>query len=125
MGFENEFKNVTLSSIANGGVEELFQAAIQEILQNIQNINTPPDAKRCIDIKIVFKPNEERTTIQVGVSVAPKLASIRGTGTVIYTGDRKVGGRFQAVETNLKQMRISDAPDLKLVDSKPEAPATP
>jgi hypothetical protein len=121
---ENEFKTVTLSDIANGGLEELFQAAQQQLLANIHNPNTPAEAKRSIDIKLLYVTDEERREIRVAIAVTPKLASVRGTGTTLYTSDRPKQGKFLALETNLKQMRLDEAETQRAETGLPLRPAS-
>lgn len=103
------YGKVSLSSFANGGLEELFQIALQRVLGDVQDVNTKPDAKRAIDIKIVFEPNEERRAVVASCAVSEKLAGARGVGTLIFTGDLKRDGKFVATEHNPRQMRLAEA----------------
>lgn len=113
-----EYKPVSLSTIANGAAEELFQAELQEILENIQNINTDPESKRSITIQLVFQPNDDRRILKVGVAVKKNIAAVRGAATVLYTGDAKRDGKFQALEHNPKQLRLSEAQIAKICAHK-------
>jgi hypothetical protein len=115
------YENITLATVGGGGLEELFQNALQEVLQNIHNVNTKADAKREINIKVIFKPDEERTAITAGVGVSVKLVGVKGFGTQLFTGDQKKDGKYQLVEHNPKQLRLSSM-DTRL-ERKVEPPA--
>lgn len=103
------YEKVTLSNFGNGGMEELFQVALQKVLADIQDVNSKPDAKRGIDITIIFKPNEERREIVAAFQVREKIANARGAGTLLFTGNLKKDGRFVATEYNPRQMRLSES----------------
>lgn len=100
---ENTFEVPTLSTLAKGALEELFQRAHQELLANIQDVNTPADAKRSITIKLVYEADESRQLVDLAFAVSPSLASARGAKTVLHTSDRKKDGKFQAFEGRLTQ----------------------
>lgn len=118
-----EYSPITLSTLKAGALEELFQAALQTVMTNIHDINTPAESKRAIVIEIVFKADEERRQVDVGMSVKPKLVSIRGTGTVVFTEDRKDKGKFPVIESNYRQSRIGDAIAAANTEHAPDAPA--
>lgn len=101
-------EKVTLSDFANGGLEEVYQLKVQEVLQNVHNVNTPPDAKRKIVIELVFKPDDDRRTIVTAFVVKTSLANTKGGGTLLFTGDAKKDGKFPLVEHNPKQLRLSE-----------------
>lgn len=59
---------------------ELVEMHMQSIIENINNPNTDPKAKRGLTIKLSFKTDEERQNIQMESKVEPKLAPIETKG---------------------------------------------
>jgi hypothetical protein len=115
-------KGVTLSTMNRGAAEELFQAELQKVMENIQDINTEAKAKRTITISLVFVPNETREEIGLEIAVGHKPAQMRGTSTRLYSDGRKVAGRYEVVEYDPKQLRFAEMapgcvhPVLRVVD---------
>lgn len=106
----DQFEHATLSNLERGAIEELFQIYLQKVLESIHDINTPATKARVISIQIAFKPTTEaRREIVVGFEVDAKLPTARKGGTVIYSGDHKINGKYRAVEANPAQMVLSEA----------------
>jgi len=63
-----------LSKMLNGGVEELFQEELNKVINNIDDVNTSPTAKRKIEIKIEIAPVKNRRAAMYAVEVNSKLA---------------------------------------------------
>ena len=51
-----------LTKIANGALVEKAQAAIEQVVQNMTDVNTPYKTKRSVTIKMTFAQDEERET---------------------------------------------------------------
>lgn len=75
---------VNIGNMGEGALEELFQHAVQKVTENIADLNTQPDAKRSINIKITFKPTEDRKTAETVVSCETKLAGVRAVKSSIF-----------------------------------------
>src|SRR5262245_24731881 len=87
-----------------GAAEELFDHALQDVLANINDVNPDAEAKRTIGLQFVFVPQNDRTTVDVQIQVATKLAGVIKAQTRIYVGKNK--GEFFAVEDDPKQMLL-------------------
>lgn len=101
-------KPVSLSTIANGAVVELFDAEMNRVLENIADINTDPEAKRTINIQIEFKPEGvKRDNADVKVKCTSKLAGILTVNTQLFFGlkDKKL----VAVENDPRQPGFFDS----------------
>lgn len=66
--------NVKLQELVGGALQEKFQRALENVLENLQNPNTPYKNKRGITIKMTFEQNESRDDVKVGIDVQEKLA---------------------------------------------------
>lgn len=72
---------VNLEQFAGGALQEKFDSAMEQVLANLLDPNTPWKNKREINIKVTFEQNEDRDDTTVDVSVVPKLAAAKSIGT--------------------------------------------
>ena len=86
----------TLGTLAGGAAEELFDAALRAVLDNISDVNTDPKAARKIVIEIAFLPDEERRMGVAAIKCSTKLAGMRPVTAGVYFGRHQ--GRFMLVE---------------------------
>ena len=82
-----------------GAAVERFDIALQEVLDNIQDVNTMPKKKRTITLKVEIEPDEQRGIGKVVVACESKLAPVKPFGTHIYMG-RDKAGKGVATEMN-------------------------
>lgn len=110
---------ISLDTLANGGLRERFEDALQRLLQNIQDPNTDPKATRKLSVVLTWKPDKERRTAGVGIEVKVALADHEGLATTIFMGvdgtqvlarenDLHQGGLFEEhaeAKDNVKSLR--------------------
>lgn len=89
---------VNLKDIADGALQEKFQIALQEVLCNMQDPNTPWKNKREIIIKLKFVQNEDRDDVSCEISVEKKLAQTKPVGTKFAVGKDLSTGEVEASE---------------------------
>lgn len=89
-------KNFTLSTIKDNGLEEVFQVELEKVLENIGDLNTKAVKERTIDIKLKFKPTNDRDDIRISFEVKSKLAPYEEQTTSVYIG--KEDGTLVAYE---------------------------
>jgi hypothetical protein len=65
-------EQVTLSNLCGGAIEEVFQREFAEVLSNIGDVNTDPEAKRKIVLEFTLEPFEDRSGAQVTFAAAIK-----------------------------------------------------
>jgi hypothetical protein len=99
---------VTLDTIGQGALVELFDAELARVLENIQDPNTDAKTKRTISVKVTFAPNENRDVTDVNLTCGSKLAGIKTVSTRLFVG--KVKGQLVAVEHDPRQGALFDAP---------------
>ena len=81
---------VELKNIAGGALQAKFNKAMEAVVANLLDPNTPSKDKRKITIEMTFVTDEERT-----VSVKQKLAPLHPINTQFGIGkDLKDGGNF-------------------------------
>ena len=56
---------VTLESLANGAIAEIFGHELERVLENIQDHNTVASSKRQLNLTFTLSPNSNRDYIEV------------------------------------------------------------
>lgn len=97
---------VTLTTIGGGVLNELFEAELKRVLQNIADPNTDAEAVRVISIQVAFKPDKKRSSADVALKCFSKTAGIQTVESVVYMG--KKDGELIAVESDPRQTRLFD-----------------
>ena len=86
---------VELKNIAGGALQAKFNKAMEAVVANLLDPNTPSKDKRKITIEMTFVTDEERTQVASTVSVKQKLAPLHPITTQFGIGkDLKDGGNF-------------------------------
>ena len=102
---------VKLEEFAGGALQEKFSDALEKVLINLMDPNTPWKNKRKVSIDITFTQNEDRDDTSVNVSVATKLAPVKPIETKMAIGKDLVPGKVFAEEYGKQikgQMSLDD-----------------
>lgn len=113
--------NIKLQELVGGALQEKFQRALENVLENLQNPNTPYKNKRGITIKMTFEQNESRDDVKVGIDVQEKLAPQTPLETSFAVGrDLKDGGLYvEEYGKQIKgQMSLADLEKKQAIDGK-------
>lgn len=89
---------VNLEEFAGGALQEKFDDAMDKVLANLMDPNTPWKNKRRISVEITFEQNEERDDTSVNVSVVSKLAPVKPIATRMSIGRNLATGEVFAEE---------------------------
>ena len=89
-------KTLSLAALAGGAVEEVWQAALARVLENIEDPNTDHRVKRGISLHFAFGADEDRHLGSVVVTASTKLAGVKGLKVPVYFGRHE--GHLTAVE---------------------------
>lgn len=100
-----EYTRTTIANLANGALAEQFDKTLLEVLNNIDDLDTDPKAKRKITITLVFEPNEARKMIVVTPKVEAKLAGPKPIAAVVFKTRDRSGDVF-AVNDNADQINL-------------------
>lgn len=117
---------VNLETFAGGALQEKFDDAIEKVLINMTDPNTPWKNKRKIVVEVSFEQNEDRDDSTVNVSVVPKLAPVKPVSTRMAIGKDLETGQVFAEEYGSQcrgQMTLDDYQD-QIVDGKTVDPET-
>lgn len=102
---------LNLNEVAGGALQQKVNIAMNKVLDNMQDPNTPWKNKRQINIKLSFVQNEERDDAAVEVSVETKLAPVSPVVTRMSIGKDLKTGKNYASEYGKQvkgQMSLSD-----------------
>jgi hypothetical protein len=97
----------TLAEIGSGATVERFDMAMQEVLDNIQDVNTDPKKPRSVVLKVTIHPDEDRGVGKYMIDVQSKLAPIRPHPGRVFLG-RDGKGRGVASEEHPTQVEMGD-----------------
>lgn len=112
-------ERVNLETFAGGALQEKFDDALEQVLQNMMDPNTPYKNKRKIQVEVTFTQNEDRDDSSVDVAVITKLASVKPVNTRMAIGKDLRTGKCYAQEYG-----NSIRGQMSLEDFQPESTAT-
>lgn len=75
-----------LKDIAGGALIENATAAIEQVIRNMVDLNTPYKDKRMVTIKLTFAQNENRDDASCTIAVSTKLAPVKPVKTSFSFG---------------------------------------
>ena len=87
------YNKVDLNTICNGSAAEVFQRTLQEVIDNINDVNTDPDKNRRISLVFTVKPTQDRSMAEISFSCQAKVMPVRtvkGSILMAREGDRLV-----------------------------------
>lgn len=102
---------VNLETFAGGALQEKFDDAMEKVLVNMTDPNTPWKNKRKIVVEVSFEQNEDRDDSTVNVSVVSKLAPVKPVSTRMAIGKDLETGQVFAEEYGSQcrgQMTLDD-----------------
>lgn len=102
---------VNLETFAGGALQEKFDDAMEKVLVNMTDPNTPWKNKRKIVVEVSFEQNEDRDDSTVNVSVVSKLAPVKPVSTRMTIGKDLETGKVFAEEYGSQcrgQMTLDD-----------------
>jgi hypothetical protein len=91
--------NFDLSNVANGGLQEKLDRALNQVTENIMDPNTDQTKKRKITINLVFEPSKSGDAVDVDIQTKVSLVPEQGVGTTMLIGR---DGKGKTVVNELK-----------------------
>jgi hypothetical protein len=83
---------LTLENICSGAVPERFKRALQSILENMRDPNSPAKAKRTLNLEFTFAPHVDRCGAEVTFKIKERLAGDEEVTGNIYMAATGNGG---------------------------------
>lgn len=109
----SEPESITITTICNGGVPEVFERELREVLANIADPNTAAESTRGITLKFVFKPHEDRSGAHVSFSCKPSLQPVRIAKSQMFLS--RHSGQLKAYAADQRQVAMFGPEDTKTV----------
>lgn len=79
-----KLKNMKLSQIGQGALQELFENELEKVIDNINDINTEPTKKRKITLTVEIKSDESREILFADVHAKSNLVSMPPTSLKLF-----------------------------------------
>lgn len=98
---QEEFSKLSLHNVANGAAGELFDKAMNEVLDNILDDNREATEARKITLTFEVKANRERNMAVISVQSATKLAPVQVAAATLFLRVEK--GKGKAYTHNIHQ----------------------
>ena len=98
-------REIDLSKLADGAVQERFDIELQKVFDNILDPNTDTKKKRKLQLTLTFETNEDRDITEVTIDAKTTLAPAAGIYTKFWM-DRDSKGNAAASE--IAQGRLFD-----------------
>lgn len=114
---------VELHEIVGGALQEKFNKAFENVIENLQDANTSYKVKRKITISLDFTQNESRDDVHVDVAVVEKLAPQAPMTTSFAIGKDLQSGKVYAEEYGKAVRGQLSFDDLQEENTGDEAPA--
>ncbi len=112
---------VDLNKMAGGRLQESFDRSFEKVLENLQDVNTSPTARREININIKLDQNEERNNISAVISLKEKLAPRISTVAHFAIGKNLSTNEIEVEEYGSRihgQMSLDDRQCEQIVDGQ-------
>jgi hypothetical protein len=93
-------KQVSLDSLDNGGVTELFATYLEAVAANIQDPNTKAEGVREITLVFKFKPNKDRNYTPMTYSGKTKLLPAQAVEIPLFVDKDSTTKKARVVELN-------------------------
>lgn len=101
---------MNLDKFAGGELTRLIRKGINEILDNIRDEGTTPQARRTLTVKITFQPAKDRKNMKIQIETRVNKAPVRATETNMFIGQELDGSPafYTSDEQIPGQMRITE-----------------
>jgi hypothetical protein len=69
--------HLNIDNICSGAFREIFERELREVLKNIKDPNTPPQAKRTMSFTFTFKPFVDRSGAEIELYLETQLVGLK------------------------------------------------
>lgn len=77
--------------VKKGALAEMIARALREAAANINDVNTPAEAKRSIKLEITLKPMADRRNAEITLGYSTKFPGFNAVKSSVYVGAQKSG----------------------------------
>ena len=95
---------ISLTTICNGSVPEVFARELAAVLANIADPNTEPEKLRGLTLKFTFKPLDDRSGAIVSFSCRPTLQPVKVATSPVFLSTHS--GELHAYAMDHRQVQL-------------------
>ena len=99
-----EAQEISLTTICEGAVPEVFARELKEVLANIADPNTDPERARGLTLKFTIKPYEDRSGAQVSFTCKPTLQPVEVAKSPVFLS--RHSGALKAYTVDQRQVAL-------------------
>ena len=96
-----EPEEISLTTICHGGVPEVFERELRELLKNIADPNTNAEKARTLTLKFTFKPSEDRSQAAIDFTCRASLQPVKMVKSQFFLS--RHSGQLKAYAVDMKQ----------------------
>ena len=104
----NAPQEISIMTICDGGVPEVFERELSEVLKNMVDVNTDPDKARSITLKFTFAPMADRSGAMVTFLCRAGLQPVQIATSPIFLS--RQSGDIKAYSMDQRQVELFGAP---------------
>lgn len=97
-------RKLTLENICGGGLPEIFQRELADVMKNITDVNTDAEKSRRITITVDIVPGPDRKNCQVRLGINSKISPILKMAGSLYIAE--MGSKIEAYTSDMRQADI-------------------
>lgn len=90
---------ITIATICDSGVPEVFDRELREVLKNIADPNTAPERPRTLTLKFTFKPSEDRSQAVIDFTCRASLQPVKIVKSSLFLSRHSGNLKAYAVDT--------------------------
>jgi|CXWL01.1.fsa_nt_gi hypothetical protein len=106
---ESDPNAITITTICNGGVPDVFARELAGVLANIADPNTEAGTTRGLTLKFTFKPLDDRSGAIVSFSCRPVLQPVKVATSPVFLS--RHSGQLQAYALDHRQVSLFGGAD--------------
>lgn len=96
-----ESTEISLTTICNGAVPEVFEREFRELLRNIADPNMVPEKVRTVTIKFAVKPTEDRSQAAIAFTCKSSLQPVKVVRGQFFLS--RHSGQLKAYSVDMQQ----------------------
>lgn len=97
-------RKVTLENICGGGLPEVFQRELADVMKNIADVNTDAEKPRRITMTLDIQPGPDRQNCAIRLGITSKMMPVLKMAGSLYIAAK--GEQFEAYTSDVRQQDI-------------------
>lgn len=103
-------EKLNIGNICKGSVPEVFDQALEKVVENFKDVNTPVDQKRKIVLEFVFNPYSDRSGAEISMSCKAGLAGIQTVAGTMFVSQKASSKESYASDPRQDDLFMAEKP---------------